>query len=109
MKDHPNDSIERLLREDALHGLPDDGFTLRVARALPAPQRDVPWLRPALVAGSAAIGGALAWLLAPGGVSLLQGFADLARLQSQTPSALAAMGMALAMAVTAAVLAAEEN
>jgi hypothetical protein len=50
-----------------------------------------------------------AWLLAPAGTSLLQGFVDLARLQSQTPSALAAIALALAMAVTAVVLVAEEN
>jgi hypothetical protein len=42
-------------------------------------------------------------------VSLVQGFLDLSRLQSQTPSALVALGMALAMAVSAAVLAADES
>jgi hypothetical protein len=39
----------------------------------------------------------------------MQGFLDLARQQSQTPSALAAMALVGAMAVTAAVLLAEEN
>jgi len=103
------DPVDRLLREDARRGVPDGGFCLRVERALPAPPRTQSWLRPALLLGSAALGGALAWLLAPAGTSLVQGFLDLARLQSQTPSALAAIGMALAMGVCAAVLVAEEN
>ncbi len=102
----PEDRMDRLLREDARRGIPDEGFSLRVASALP---RARAWLRPALLLGSAALGGALAWLLAPSGTSLVQGFLDLARLQSQTPSAVAAIGMALAMAVCAAVLVAEEN
>jgi len=104
-----HDPIDRLLREDAKRSVPDDGFTLRVELALPAPQARRPWLRPALVLGSASVGSAAAWLLAPAGTSLVQGFLDLARLQSQTPSAFAALGMALAMAVTAAVLAADEG
>lgn len=104
------DPIERLLREDARQPLPDDGFSLRVALALPpAGVSARPWLRPALVAGSAAIGSVAAWAMAPAGTSLQQGFLDLARAQSQTPSALAALALALAMAVTAAVLLAEEN
>jgi hypothetical protein len=109
MTETSNDPIERLLREDARRALPDDGFSLRVALALPPAGSPRPWLRPSLVAGSAALGSAAAWLLAPAGTSLVQGFLDLARLQSQTPSALSALAVALAMAVTAAVLVAEEN
>ena len=109
MNEPRNDPIERLLREDGRRPVADDGFSLRVGRALPPSRHPHPWLRPALVLGSAAIGAAAAWLLAPAGTSLAQGFVDLARLQSQTPSALAALGLALAMAVTAAVLASEEN
>jgi hypothetical protein len=105
----PNDPVERLLREDARRALPDDGFSLRVALALPPADNPRPWLRPSLVLGSAALGSAAAWLLAPAGTSLVQGFLDLARLQSQTPSAVSALAVALAMAVTAAVLVAEEN
>ena len=108
MTDPTNDPLERLLKDDARRALPDDGFCLRVERALPA-RRSSPWLRPALVLGSAAIGSVAAWLLVPAGVSLAQGFVDLGRLQSQTPSALVTLALALAMAVTAAVLAAEEN
>ena len=109
MNEPLHDPIERLLREDARRSVPDEGFSLRVERS-PCPARPRPWLRPALVLGSAAR--SAAW---PPGSSRrrerrsLQGFLDLARLQSQTPSALAALGMALAMAVTAAVLAAEES
>ncbi len=103
------DPIERLLREDRRRPVPDDGFCLRVEQALPPVRALQPWLKPALVLASALVGSLLAWLLAPGGTSLVQGFLDLARLQSQTPSALAALGMALAMAVTAAVLVADES
>jgi hypothetical protein len=109
MNESLQDPIDRLLREDARRLVPDEGFSLRVGQALPAPRALRPWLRPALVLGSASIGSAAAWLLAPAGISLVQGFLDLARLQSQTPSALAALGMALAMAVTAAVLAVDES
>jgi len=107
MNEHANDPIERLLREDARRSIPDQGFSMRVVLAIPGAPR--PWLRPALLAGSAAVGSVAAWILAPAGTSLLQGFVDLARLQSQTPSALTAIALALAMAVTAAVLVAEEN
>lgn len=109
MTDPLRDRIERLLRESARQELPDEGFSLRVLQAIPAGPRVQPWLKPVLVTGSAAIGSALAWGLAPAGTSLLQGFLDLARLQSQTPSALAALGLALVMAVVAAVLVVEES
>jgi hypothetical protein len=109
MSETPHDSVERLLLEDARRSIPDGGFSLRVEGALPRRLRSRPWLRPALVLGSAALGSALAWLLVPAGTSLVQGFLDLARLQSQTPSALVALGLALAMAVTAAVLVSDER
>jgi hypothetical protein len=109
MTDPLRDPIERLLRESARQALPDAGFSLRVLQAIPAGAVARPWLKPVLVTGSAAIGSALAWGLAPAGTSLLQGFLDLARLQSQTPSAFAALGLALVMAVVAAVLVVEEN
>ena len=109
MNDPLHDPLERLLRDSARKVLPDAGFSARVMHALPAAPRARPWLKPVLVAGSAALGAVLAWALAPAGISLLQGFLDLARLQSQTPSALAALGLALVMAVVAAVLVVEEN
>jgi hypothetical protein len=108
MRPDDEDAIERLLREDARRAIADGGFSTRVARNLPPPRASA-WLQPALVLGAAALGGGLAWLLAPTGVSLVQGFLDLSRFQSQTPSALVALGMALAMAVSAAVLAADES
>jgi len=104
-----HDPIERLLRENARQALPDEGFSARVVDALPSPVLHERWLRPVLVLGSAAIGSILAWGFAPAGTSLLQGFLDLARLQSNTPSALAALGLALAMAVIAAVLVVDEG
>lgn len=102
------DPIEALLRADARAALPDDGFSARVVNALPATARPNAWVRPALVAGSGAVGALLAWLLAPAGTSVVQGFADLARAQSLTPSAWAALGLAMGMAAVAAVLVADE-
>ena len=102
------DPIEALLRADAGAGVPDDGFSSRVMRALPLAPRPRAWLRPALVAGSGAVGALLAWLLAPAGTSLVQGFVDLSRAQALTPSAWAALGLAMGMAAVAAVLVADE-
>ena len=104
-----DDPIERLLRDDARRRLPDDGFSGRVERALLPARHSPRLLRPALVLASAAIGGALAWLLSPADSSLAQGFLDLARAQSLTPSAATALGTAIAMAVIAAVLVVEES
>lgn len=109
MNDPQRDPLENLLRESARLALPDTGFSARVMQALPATPRARPWLKPSLVTGSAALGSALAWGLAPAGTSLLQGFLDLARLQSQTPSAFAALGLSLVTAVVAAVLVVEES
>ena len=109
MNDPLHDPIERLLRASVRKVLPDAGFSARVMHALPADPQTSRWLKPLLVTGSAAIGGALAWGLAPAGISLLQGFLDLARLQSHTPSAYAALGLAQAMAVIAAVLVVDEG
>jgi hypothetical protein len=109
MSDPLDDPVERLLREDAGRPLPEDGFARRLLRALPPATAVRWWLEPAFVLGSAAVGSALAWALVPAGTSLLQGFLDLARLHSNTPSAFAALGVVLAMAVTAAVLVADEG
>ena len=58
--------LDDLIREDAAAPLPDGDFTARVMSALPpAPVRSPPWLRPALVMGSAVIGSAIAVALAP--------------------------------------------
>ena len=41
MNEQANDPIERLLREDARRAIPDQGFSVRVALALPGAPR--PW------------------------------------------------------------------
>ena len=102
--------LDQLLRDDASVALPDDGFSARVMQALPArAARSRPWLRPALVLGSAAIGSALALALSPGEVSLVQGFVDLASLRGLTPAAVVGVGMAGALLLSAVVLAADPD
>jgi hypothetical protein len=102
--------IDRLLRDDARAPLPDDGFTRRVLARLPAPAAAThPWLRPVLVLGSAALGSALAVLLAPGGVPLLEGFADLVQMRGFTPAAVTGLAMAGALGACALVLLVEAD
>jgi len=108
MSTDPRDPIEALLRAHASAGVPDGGFSARVMRVLPAAPRPRAWLRPALVTGSGAVGALLAWLFAPAGTSVVQGFVDLARAQPLTPSAWAALGLAMGLAAVAAVLVADE-
>jgi len=51
--------FDRLLAKDARDTIPDERFTRRVMQALPAPGvRTRPWLKPALILGSAALGSA---------------------------------------------------
>lgn len=97
--------IEKILREDARHSIADGGFAARVLGALPARavERD-PWLRPALVLGSAALGSVLATLLAPAGGSLLQGFADLVQKHAMTPAAITGIAIGGALLASALVL-----
>ena len=100
--------IDRLLREDARRVLPDEGFSRRVAAALPPIRAAArPWLKPAIICGSAALGAVLAAVLAPAGGSLLQGFADLVQLRSLTPAAITGLAMAGALLASAIVLAIE--
>ena len=100
--------LERLLRDDARIAVPDDGFAARVIAALPRKAHSPPaWLRPALVIFSGLLGSALALLFAPGDYSLLQGFADVARLHFFTPAAIMGIGMGVALLVSALVLATE--
>ena len=102
--------IDLLLREDARAPMPDDGFSRRVLSALPPPAAATrAWLRPALVLGSAALGSALAVLLAPGGFPLLQGFADLVQMRGFTPAAVTGLALAGALAVSALVMLAEAD
>ena len=102
--------IDRVLRDDARVSLPDDGFTTRVMGALP-PAAAMPrsWIHPALVIGSAALGCVLAVVLAPAGGSVLQGFADLTQLKAFTPAAFTALGIGVALLVSALVIAIEAD
>jgi hypothetical protein len=103
-----SDRLDEILRNDARHGVSDDGFTARVMGALPPhAARSRRWLQPALVLGSTVLGCGLAALLAPGDFNIAQGFLDLARLRGFTPAALAGLAMAAALLVSAVVLAVE--
>jgi hypothetical protein len=98
------DPLDRMLAEDARAGIADDGFTRRIMGALPAP-RTRPWLRPALVLGSAALGSALAVALSPGAGALLEGFRDLMQLRLLTTGAATGLGMSAALLVSAIIFA----
>jgi len=97
MSDHRNDDwLDRILRDDARIALEDTGFTDRVLGALPASyEPPSPWMKPMLVIGSTALGGLLATFIAPIGPTVIEGAAELARLQF-TP----AVGALLAMTAT---------
>jgi hypothetical protein len=102
------DKLDRLLRADAARdAIADEGFTARVIAALPpAPVRAPrPWLTPLLVAGSAALGSALAVAFAPEGGGLLQGYVDLIHQRAATPAAITSLAVMGALALSALVLA----
>lgn len=102
--------LEHILLDDARVTIPDDGFTRRVTTALPAHAASRrSWLTPVLVLGSTALGSVLAVAFAPHGLSIAQGFVDLAGLRGLTPAALAALGMGLALLLPALVLALEDD
>ena len=101
--------LDRILRDDARVTLPDDGFSARVMDALPpAPTRARPWLKPALVMGSAALGSALAAAFSPAGPALLSGFNELAHLRIASQGAIASLALCGALLLSAIVLATEE-
>jgi hypothetical protein len=58
MNDISDRQIEELLRRDFSGAVPEDGFSVRVTRALPARRRQLPWLLPT----AALAGGLMAWL-----------------------------------------------
>ena len=104
-----DDGLDRLLRADARRLLEDQGFTARVLTALPAPlARANPWLKPALVLGSTALGGLLASLLAPIGPMFIEGASQLAHLRGFTPSVAALLAMTSVFVVAGWVLATED-
>ena len=107
---NPEDRLDELLREDGSQALPDGTFSSRVRAALPpARKHDSLWWKPVLILGSAAVGSALAVILGPSDLSLVQGFIDLAHSRIGTPSALTGLAMSLALVVCAVVLAAETD
>jgi hypothetical protein len=100
------DAIDRLLARDARDTIPDDRFTRRVMAALPAPQASArPWLRPALILGSAALGSVLAVALSPGAGQLFEGFKDLMQFRLLTAGALSGLGATAALLVSAIIYA----
>lgn len=102
--------LDRILRDDARAPLPDDGFSARVARALPpAPVRARPWVRPALVMGSAALGSVLAAAFSPAGPALLSGFDELAHLRVGSQAAIASLALCGALLLSALVLATDSE
>lgn len=111
MTDTRNDDwLDRQLRADARVALPDQGFTQRTLAALPgafdaAPS---PWLKPALVIGSTALGGILATVLAPVGPMVLEGAAELARMRGFTPAVAVLLAMTSILAVAGYILATDE-
>lgn len=100
------ESIETKLIAAFREEIPDDGFTARVAAALPpaaAPRdRTLP-----LVALAALAGCAVATFLVPVGPSLLEGLRDLAASRALTPAAIGALTALAALTATGAVVAAD--
>lgn len=104
------DAIDRLLARHAQDTIPDERFTQRVMEALPAPHaRTRPWIKPALILGSAALGSALAVALSPGAGQLLEGFRDLMQLRLLTAGALTGLGACAALLVSAIIFAASSD
>jgi hypothetical protein len=104
------DPLDRILKHHAAATLTDDGFGARVMSALPMRQtRSRPWLRPALVIGSTALGAALAFMLSPAAGSLLEGFVELAQLRMFSPAAVSAVAITCALLVSAVILAVDTD
>lgn len=102
--------LEQLLRADARETIDEAGFTRRVMGALPAPlPRRRAWLTPVLVLGSTALGSALALVFAPAGVSVAQGFIDVASMRGFTPAAVMALALGGALTAAAVLLAADAD
>jgi hypothetical protein len=64
------DWLDRKLQEAAPY-IEDDGFTARVLRQLPAPQRRFQFLRPFILVGMSAFASALTYVLSDGGRFIL--------------------------------------
>jgi hypothetical protein len=106
MNEDPRDTLESLLVAELRREISDDGFSARVAAALPPapPPRD--WTLP-LIAAAALAGCAVATFLVPVGPALLEGLRDLAAWRSLTPAALGTLAAVGALGATGAVVAAD--
>ena len=102
--------LDQLLREDARESIPDAGFSHRVMGALP-PSRPASrgWITPVLVLGSTAVGSVLAVAFAPQGLSIAQGFIDVAQMRGFTPAAVMALALGAALTASAILLAADAD
>jgi len=65
-----HDWLDRKLQE-AVPYIEDDGFTARVLRQLPAPQRGGRFLRPLILVGMSALASSLTYVLSDGGRFIL--------------------------------------
>jgi hypothetical protein len=100
------DPLDRLLQQDAREALADDGFSMRVMRALPPVRSHAPaWITSLLVLGSAALGSILAVAFTPAGFSLLQGFQDLVQMRGMTQAAVGGLAIAGALMLSAVIFA----
>jgi hypothetical protein len=99
------DWMDRLLRDDAARGLPNDGFTRRVLASLPPPRAHRLSWKPALIVGSTMLGSVLAMAFAPAGTSLVQGFIDITHSRVMTSAALTGLATCAALLISALVLA----
>ncbi len=104
--DPPRDDLESRLLAELRRPIPDDGFSARVAAALPPARLPRDWTFP-LVAGAALAGCALATFLVPVGPALLEGLRDLAAARTLTPAAVGVLAALGALAATGAVVAAD--
>jgi hypothetical protein len=100
------DAIEARLATELRREVPDDGFTARVAAALPPARAPRDWTFP-LVAGAALAGCAIATLVVPVGPVFLEGLRDLAAARALTPAALGTLAALGALGATGAVVAAD--
>jgi len=102
----PRDFLESRLVAELRREIPDDGFSARVASALPPAPLPRDWTLPLMVAGALA-GCAVATFAVPVGPVLLEGFRDLAASRWLTPAAVGTLAALGALATTGAVVASE--
>ena len=104
--DSARDDLESRLLAQLRREIDDDGFTTRVAAALPRASLPVDWTFP-LVAAAALAGCAIATFVVPVGPAILEGLRDLAAARAFTPAAIGALAAMGALAATGAVVAAD--